>query len=90
MPDLAAEDFTPLPLSSTLEHIGTLTTGYELVNRLIENVWWSCRDNFIDVPTDCPQRDERMGWTGDAQSICPPLPGICWIMCRFTQSTRTI
>ena len=71
VPDLAAEDFTPLPLSSTLEHIGTLTTGYELVNRLIENVWWSCRDNFIDVPTDCPQRDERMGWTGDAQVFAP-------------------
>ena len=63
----AAADFTPLPLSSELERIGTLTTGYELVNRLIENVWWSCRDNFMDVPTDCPQRDERMGWTGDAQ-----------------------
>lgn len=42
-----------------------------LVNRLIENVWWSCRDNFIDVPTDCPQRDERMGWTGDAQVFAP-------------------
>lgn len=64
---LAADDFTPLPLSSELERIGTLTTGHALVNRLIENVWWSCRDNFIDVPTDCPQRDERMGWTGDAQ-----------------------
>lgn len=71
VPDLMAEDFTPLPLSSTLEHIGTLTTGHELVNRLIENVRWSCRDNFIDVPTDCPQRDERMGWTGDAQVFAP-------------------
>ena len=67
VPDIAADDFTPIPLSSTLERIGTLTTGHALVNRLIENVWWSCRDNFIDVPTDCPQRDERMGWTGDAQ-----------------------
>lgn len=65
--NLTAEDFTPLPLSSDLERIGTLKTGHALVNRLIENVWWSCRDNFIDVPTDCPQRDERMGWTGDAQ-----------------------
>ena len=59
--------FQPLPLSSELEEIGTLTTGNDLVNRLIQNAWWSCRDNFIDVPTDCPQRDERMGWTGDAQ-----------------------
>lgn len=69
--NLAAADFTPLPLSSDLETIGTLTTSHALVNRLIENMRWSCRDNFIDVPTDCPQRDERMGWTGDAQVFAP-------------------
>lgn len=70
-PELTAADFTPLPLSSALERIGTLATGNSLVDRLIENIWWSCRDNFIDVPTDCPQRDERMGWTGDAQVFAP-------------------
>ena len=41
--------------------------GSEKVNRLILNAKWSQKDNFVDVPTDCPQRDERMGWTGDAQ-----------------------
>ena len=41
--------------------------AHALVNRLVENTIWSQRSNFIDVPTDCPQRDERLGWTGDAQ-----------------------
>ena len=41
------------------------------MNRLYWNAVWSQRDNFLDVPTDCPQRDERMGWTGDAQAFCP-------------------
>ncbi len=59
--------FTGCSLYSDLEEIGELTTGNELVNRLILNAKWSQKDNFVDVPTDCPQRDERMGWTGDAQ-----------------------
>ena len=42
-----------------------------LVNRLHENVVWSMRGNFVDVPTDCPQRDERLGWTGDIQVFAP-------------------
>lgn len=50
---------------------GEITTANEKVNRLYLNSVWSQRDNFLDVPTDCPQRDERMGWTGDAQAFCP-------------------
>ena len=65
--NLKAEDFTALALYSDLPETGTLTTGHEKVNRLIENVKWGQKGNFLDVPTDCPQRDERMGWTGDAQ-----------------------
>ena len=60
-------DFTGCVVSSELEEIGSITTGHEGLNRLIENVFWSQRGNFLDVPTDCPQRDEREGWTGDAQ-----------------------
>jgi len=41
------------------------------LNRLVENISWSLRGNFVDVPTDCPQRDERLGWTGDAQVFAP-------------------
>lgn len=46
---------------------GTLTTSNEMVNKLYANIVWGQRGNFLSVPTDCPQRDERLGWTGDAQ-----------------------
>ena len=65
--DCKLEDFTGLVLYSDLEQTGTLTTGNELVNRLILNALWGQKGNFVDVPTDCPQRDERLGWTGDTQ-----------------------
>jgi alpha-L-rhamnosidase len=61
------EDFTGLVLYSDLERTGNITTDNSLVNRLFLNALWSQKGNFLDVPTDCPQRDERMGWTGDAQ-----------------------
>ena len=69
--DLKKEDFRGLALYSDIEEKGSLHTGHELVNRLIENVRWGLQGNFLDVPTDCPQRDERMGWTGDAQVFSP-------------------
>ena len=56
-----------VPISSAITQTATFTSGNQLVNRLVENTLWSQRSNFIDVPTDCPQRDERLGWTGDAQ-----------------------
>ncbi|WP_176084976.1 alpha-L-rhamnosidase [Martelella sp. HB161492] len=46
---------------------GTISTGNPMVNQLISNIFWGQRDNFLAVPTDCPQRDERYGWTADAQ-----------------------
>ncbi len=64
------EDFTALVLYSELPQTGTLVTGDAKINQLIHNAEWGQRGNFIDVPTDCPQRDERMGWTGDAQVFC--------------------
>ena len=64
-----AEDFTAYAIYSDLETTGNITTSNEKVNRLFKNCIWSQRDNFVDVPTDCPQRDERMGWTGDAQAF---------------------
>ena len=65
--DLKPEDFTALVLYSELPQTAWLSTGSDLVNRLISNTQWGQKGNFLDVPTDCPQRDERMGWTGDAQ-----------------------
>jgi len=56
-----------VPISSVTEIKSTFTSGNKLVDRLFLNTVWSQRGNFIEVPTDCPQRDERLGWTGDAQ-----------------------
>lgn len=69
--DLKLEDFKGLVLHSDLQQTGSLTTGNVLINRLILNAQWSQKCNFVDVPTDCPQRDERLGWTGDAQVFSP-------------------
>jgi alpha-L-rhamnosidase len=56
-----------VPISSVQVPTSSFSSGHPLVNRLVENTLWSQRSNFIEVPTDCPQRDERLGWTGDAQ-----------------------
>ena len=64
---VSPEDFTGCVISSAMEDTGTLQTSSPMVNRLLSNIKWGQRGNFLDVPTDCPQRDERMGWTGDAQ-----------------------
>ena len=68
---LKKEDFTGIALYSEMEEEGQLKTGNVLVDRLVENARWGLKSNFIDVPTDCPQRDERLGWTGDAQVFSP-------------------
>ena len=67
---LNLDDFTGCAVYSDLEETGWITTSDERINRLFLNAKWSQKDNFLDVPTDCPQRDERMGWTGDAQMFC--------------------
>lgn len=59
--------FTAIVLYSDMTRTGKIETGNDKVNQLFSNTVWSQRGNFIDIPTDCPQRDERMGWTGDAQ-----------------------
>lgn len=64
---LNKEAFTAYHLRSDFDEIGKIHTGNDKVNRLFLNALWGQKDNFLDVPTDCPQRDERLGWTGDAQ-----------------------
>lgn len=54
-----------LALSSDYEETGSFSCSDERLNRLQSNIRWSGRSNFLDIPTDCPQRDERQGWTGD-------------------------
>ncbi len=56
-------------VGSDNKEIGNIETSNELVNKLISNVIWGQRSNYLSIPTDCPQRDERLGWTGDAQAF---------------------
>ncbi|MBQ8229529.1 MAG: family 78 glycoside hydrolase catalytic domain [Clostridia bacterium] len=65
-----AEDFTAIVVHSDIKRTGYIQTSNSILNRFFENVIWGQKDNFLDVPTDCPQRDERQGWTGDAQVFC--------------------
>lgn len=69
--ELKKEDFTGIAVYSAMERTGWLETGHSKINRLIENALWGMKSNFLDMPTDCPQRDERLGWTGDAQVFAP-------------------
>lgn len=61
------EDVTGVAVSSVPRHIGTLVTDSPLLDQITRNIGWSLMSNFVEVPTDCPSRDERAGWTGDAQ-----------------------
>ena len=65
-----------VPISSVPVEAGGFTCGDKAVNRLVLNTVWSQRSNFIEIPTDCPQRDERLGWTGDAQVFAGTA---CWL-----------
>lgn len=68
--DIEISRFTACVLHTDMEKTGSFTCDNEKVNRLQENIVWGQRSNFVDIPTDCPQRDERLGWTGDAQIFC--------------------
>ncbi len=65
--NLSDSDVEAIVVGTDLERIGWFESSSELLNRFHENVVWSTRGNFISIPTDCPQRDERLGWTGDIQ-----------------------
>jgi alpha-L-rhamnosidase len=62
--------FTAVSVYSDMEETGKFSCSNPLVNQLQHNILWGMKSNFLDVPTDCPQRDERLGWTGDAQIFC--------------------
>lgn len=65
--EITADNFTAVALYSNMPQTGTFNTSNALINQLQHNIEWGQNGNFLDVPTDCPQRDERLGWTGDAQ-----------------------
>ncbi|MDX1936764.1 MAG: family 78 glycoside hydrolase catalytic domain [Flavihumibacter sp.] len=64
---ITADNLTAVALYSDMPVTGSFTSSNKLINQLQQNIQWGQRGNFLDVPTDCPQRDERLGWTGDAQ-----------------------
>jgi len=67
--ELKPENIIAVALYSAMRPAGNFTCSDPLVNQLQQNIQWGQRGNFLDVPTDCPQRDERLGWTGDAQAF---------------------
>ena len=64
------DNFTAIAVYSDMKRTGDFKCGNEKINQLYHNIIWGQRSNFLDIPTDCPQRDERLGWTGDAQVFC--------------------
>ncbi|MCD6201630.1 MAG: glycoside hydrolase family 78 protein [Bacteroidales bacterium] len=68
---LTADKLTGIVIHSAFERTGVFSCSDALVNQLQHNIQWGMKGNFLDVPTDCPQRDERLGWTGDAQVFAP-------------------
>lgn len=92
---------SPLPLEAVksvpLSSIHSFRSGFEcsdsLVNRLWENVKWSSLANFISIPTDCPQRNERLGWMGDISVFCPTatrIADVSALLGQFLQSVRDL
>jgi alpha-L-rhamnosidase len=65
--ELNPEDFTAIVVHSEMERTGDFECSDEKLNQLYHNIIWGQKGNFLDIPTDCPQRNERLGWTGDAQ-----------------------
>jgi len=67
----AIDNITGIVIHSAMEPTGSFSCSEPLINQLQHNIQWGQKGNFLDVPTDCPQRDERLGWTGDAQVFSP-------------------
>ncbi|MBO5065677.1 MAG: family 78 glycoside hydrolase catalytic domain [Clostridia bacterium] len=65
--EINPDDFTAIVVFSNMKRTGYFACGHDLLQQLYENIIWGQRGNFLDIPTDCNQRDERLGWTGDAQ-----------------------
>ncbi len=68
--ELPKENVTAIVRHTDMKRAGHVRTSNARFNRLMENVVWGQKGNFVDIPTDCPQRDERLGWTGDINAFC--------------------
>lgn len=83
---IEAEDIelTAYALYSDIEETGNFSCSHEPLNKLQSNIRWGAKSNFVDIPTDCPQRDERMGWTGDI-ALFSPTAAFNFDMSRFLE-----
>ena len=68
--EIPQENINAVVMHSDMKRTGVLHTSNPRFNRFISNIVWGQRGNFVDIPTDCPQRDERLGWTGDINAFC--------------------
>ena len=68
--EVTPDSITAIVFHSDMKRTGYLETSHPLLAKLFENIIWGQKDNYLDIPTDCPQRDERQGWTGDTQVFC--------------------
>ncbi|WP_256758936.1 family 78 glycoside hydrolase catalytic domain [Cohnella sp. WQ 127256] len=84
------EDFTGIVLHSDMASTGQFSCSDPLINQLQHNILWGLKGNFLDVPTDCPQRDERLGWTGDAQMFIRTAAYLKNIAPFFTKWNRDL
>lgn len=82
---LKASDLRAVVVGSDNPPTGTFESSNPDLNRLYENIVWSQRGNFLSVPTDCPQRDERLGWMGDAQVFAPTAARNADVAAFFTK-----
>lgn len=87
---LAPGDVAAVVLRSDLETTSTWLSSHPGLNQLHSNIVWGAKGNFLEVPTDCPQRDERLGWTGDAQVFAPTANYILDTAAFFTKWARDL
>ena len=87
--DPADVDVSALALYSDLHASGSFSCSNEMLNQLQHNIIWGAKSNLLDIPTDCPQRDERMGWTGDI-AVFSPTACFNFEMSRFLEKHRVL
>ena len=69
--ELTTEDVRAMVLRTDFDQVGDVQLEHPLVSQLIQNIRWTWHGNTVEIPTDCPQRDERLGWTGDIAAFVP-------------------
>ncbi len=87
---IALSDFEGVVLHSAMQQTGDFSCSDPMLNQLQHNILWGLKGNFLDVPTDCPQRDERLGWTGDAQMFIRTAAYLMNIDAFFTKWLRDL